>query len=175
MITDKQRILTIHFPAIHFQFGVLLPYFNSQIVVEKLLELREKIGVHKWKTIFSTILCDNGLEFNNLPDIEIDNDTGEVLSRIFYTDPYRSNQKAECERNHEYFRYVLPKKNSFDWLTQNDVNKIFSNINCTYRPSLPGVRPYDLALHLLGEKFLNIIGIYEVEPNEIILSKKLIK
>ena len=175
LITDKQRILTIHFPAIHFQFGVLLPYFNSQIVVEKLLELREKIGVHKWKTIFSTILCDNGLEFNNLPDIEIDNDTGEVLSRIFYTDPYRSNQKAECERNHEYFRYVLPKKNSFDWLTQNDVNKIFSNINCTYRPSLPGVRPYDLALHLLGEKFLNIIGIYEVEPNEIILSKKLIK
>ena len=175
LITDKQRILTIHFPAIHFQFGVLLTQFNAQIVVEKLLELREKIGIHKWKSIFPIILCDNGLEFNNLPDVEVDNFTGEVLSRVFYTDPYRSNQKAECERNHEYFRYILPKKNSFDQLTQNDVNLIFSHINCTYRPSLPGVRPYDLALQLLGKEFLDIIGIFEIEPEKILLSKKLIK
>ena len=175
LITDKQRILTIHFPAIHFQFGVLLTQFNAQIVVEKLLELREKIGIHKWKSIFPIILCDNGLEFNNLPDVEVDNFTGEVLSRVFYTDPYRSNQKAECERNHEYFRYILPKKNSFDQLTQNDVNLIFSHINCTYRPSLPGVRPYELALQLLGKEFLDIIGIFEIEPEKILLSKKLIK
>ena len=175
LITDKQRILTIHFPAIHFQFGVLLSQFNAQIVVEKLLDLREKIGIHKWKSIFPIILCDNGLEFNNLPDIEVDNFTGEVLSRVFYTDPYRSNQKAECERNHEYFRYVLPKKNSFDKLTQDDVNLIFSHINCTYRPSLPGVRPYDLALQLLGRELLDVIGIFEVEPEKILLNKKLIK
>lgn len=106
LITDKQRILTIHFPAIHFQFGVLLSQFNAQIVVDQLLDLREKIGIQKWKSIFPIILCDNGLEFNNLSDIEMDVTTGEVLSRVFYTDPYRSNQKAECERNHEYFRYI---------------------------------------------------------------------
>ncbi len=57
LITDKQRILTIHFPAIHFQFGVLLSQFNAQIVVDKLLDLREKIGIQKWKSIFPIILC----------------------------------------------------------------------------------------------------------------------
>lgn len=175
LITDKKRVLTIHFPAIHFQFGILLNEFNTQIVVQKLKELREKIGTQKWASIFPLILCDNGLEFNDLPDIEVDYYTGEVLSRVFYTDPYRSNQKAECERNHEYFRYILPKKNSFDLLTQEKVNLIFSNINCTYRPSLPGIRPYDLALSVLGKDFLDAIGIFEVKPEKIILSKKLIK
>lgn len=140
-----------------------------------MLDLREKIGIQKWKSIFPIILCDNGLEFNNLSDIEMDVTTGEVLSRVFYTDPYRSNQKAECERNHEYFIYILPKKNSFDRLTQDRVNLIFSNINCAYRPSLPGVRPYDLALQLFGKDFLDFIGIFEVKPEDILFTKKLIQ
>ena len=175
LITDKQRVLTIHFPSIHFQFGILLPCNSDRIVIDKLMELKRKISLQKWKNIFSIILCDNGLEFNNLPNIEYDYSTGELLSRVFYTDPYRSNQKAQCERNHEYFRMVLPTHNSFDFLTQELVNSIFSNINCVYRPSLPGIRPYDLALQIFGKDFLNIIGIFEVKPDEVKLSKSLVK
>ena len=175
LITDKQRVLTIHFPSIHFQFGILLPYNSDRIVVESLMDLRRRISNQKWKDIFSIILCDNGFEFNNLPDLEIDMNTGELLSKVFYTDPYRSNQKAECERNHEYFRMILPKHNSFNALTQDKVNLMFSHINCTYRPSLPGVRPYDLALQLFGKEFLDIIGIKEIKPDDIKLYKSLIK
>ena len=175
LITDKQRVLTIHFPSIHFQFGILLPCNSDRIVIDKLMELKEKISLQKWKDIFPIILCDNGLEFNNLPEIEIDNVNGEIISKVFYTDPYRSNQKAQCERNHEYFRMVLPKHNSFDFLTQELVNSIFSHINCVYRPSLPGVRPYDLALQLFGKEFLDILGIFEVKTDEVKLSKSLVK
>ena len=175
LITDKQRVLTIHFPSIHFQFGILLPINSDRIVVDSLMELRRRISNQKWKDIFSIILCDNGFEFNNLPDLEFDSITGELLSKVFYTDPYRSNQKAECERNHEYFRMILPKHNSFNSLTQDKVNLMFSHINCTYRPSLPGVRPYDLALQILGKEFLDIIGIIEIKPDDIKLYKSLIK
>lgn len=175
LITDKKRVLTIHFPSIHFQFGILLPYNSDKIVVEKLMELKSKISPNKWKEIFSIIVCDNGLEFNNLPDIEFDSNINDYVSKVFYTDPYRSNQKAECERNHEYFRMILPKQNSFEFLTQEKVNLIFSHINCTYRPSLPGIRPYDLALQIFGKTFLDVIGIYEIHPDEIKLSKSLIK
>ena len=52
---------------------------------------------------------------------------------------------------------------------------MFSHINCTYRPSLPGVRPYDLALKLFGNDFLETIGISEINPNDIKLYKSLIK
>ena len=145
------------------------------LVVDSLMDLRRRISNQKWKDIFSIILCDNGFEFNNLPDLEFDLTTGELLSKVFYTDPYRSNQKAECERNHEYFRMILPKHNSFNSLTQDKVNLMFSHINCTYRPSLPGVRPYDLALQLFGKEFLDIIGIKEIKPDDIKLYKSLIK
>ena len=175
LITDKQRVLTIHFPSIHFQFGILLPLNSDRIVVDSLMDLRRRISNQKWKDIFSIILCDNGFEFNNLPDLEFDSTTGELLSKVFYTDPYRSNQKAECERNHEYFRMILPKHNSFNSLTQDKVNLMFSHINCTYRPSLAGVRPYDLALQIFGKEFLDIIGIEEIKPNDIKLYKSLIK
>lgn len=175
LLTDKQRVLTIHFPSIHFQFGILLPLNSDRIVVDSLMDLRRRISNQKWKDIFSIILCDNGFEFNNLPDLEFDLTTGELLSKVFYTDPYRSNQKAECERNHEYFRMILPKHNSFNSLTQDKVNLMFSHINCTYRPSLPGVRPYDLALQLFGKEFLDIIGIKEIKPDDIKLYKSLIK
>lgn len=175
LITDKTRILTIHFPSIHFQFGILLPYNSDRIVVEYLMDLRRRISINKWKDIFPIILCDNGFEFNNLSDLEIDSYSGELLSKVFYTDPYRSNQKAECERNHEYFRMILPKHNSFNFLTQDKVNLMFSHINCTYRPSLPGVRPYDLALKLFGKEFLETIGISEINPDDIKLYKSLLK
>ena len=175
LITDKKRVLTIHFPSIHFQFGILLPINSDRIVVDSLMDLRRRISNQKWKDIFSIILCDNGFEFNNLPDLEFDSITGELLSKVFYTDPYRSNQKAECERNHEYFRMILPKHNSFNSLTQDKVNLMFSHINCTYRPSMPGVRPYDLALQIFGKEFLDIIGITEIKPDDIKLYKSLIK
>ena len=37
LITDKQRVLTIHFPSIHFQFGILLPCNSDRIVIDKLM------------------------------------------------------------------------------------------------------------------------------------------
>ena len=121
-----------------------------------------------FKRIFPVILTDNGVEFNKLIDIEMYND--EKICSIFFCDPYRSGQKGSCERNHELYRYIQPKKKSIENLTQQQVNNIFSNINCIYRKSLSGVRPYDLAKAVLGEKFLEIIGIKEVLPDDVDLT-----
>lgn len=38
--------------------------------------------------------------------------------RAFYTNAYRSTDKAHCERNHEFFRYVVPKGHTLDGLAQ---------------------------------------------------------
>lgn len=172
--TDIKRVYTIHFPTIHFQFGILLEENTSEEVNKKLLELRNKIGVELWKKVFPIILSDNGVEFTQLYEIEND-DNGEHLSNVFYCDPYRSSQKGACEKNHEFLRYIEPKYHSLDHLTQEKVDLIFSHINSVYRASLNGVRPIDLAFAILGEDFLKAINIKKIEPDEVNLTQSLTK
>lgn len=169
--SDSKRILTIHFPSIKFQFGILLERITADEVNSKLLALRKAIGTDLWQTIFPIILTDNGTEFNKLYELEKD-EHGKTISNVFYCDPYRSSQKASCERNHEFFRYIQPKKKSIQHFTQNTLDFIFSNINCVYRSSINGVRPYDLAKTILKEKFLNAINIVEIKPDDVDLSRK---
>lgn len=173
-MSDQNKILTIHFPALHFQFGILINNISPNIVNNKLLELRNKIGIDLWKKIFPIILTDNGVEFNKLNEIEID-DEGELLSKVFYCNPYCSSQKGACERNHELFRYIEPKYHSLDHLTQDKLNIVFSHINSYYRPSLNGVCPYDLALSILGKEFLDLIEIKKIEPSSVNLTQSLTK
>lgn len=173
--TDINKILTIHFPSLHFQFGVLINNITSQRVNNKLLELRDYLGLDNWKRIFPVILTDNGIEFNDLYQLENDYLTGEHLSNVFYCNPYCSSQKGACERNHEFIRYIEPKYHSFDHLNQDKVNLIFSHINSVYRSSLNGIRPIDLAEAILGKEFLDIIGIKKIEPDNVNLTQSLIK
>ena len=170
--SDNKRILTIHFPAIKFQFGILLNSNSPDEVNQKLLALRSRIGNSYFKKIFPIILSDNGIEFNRLYELEA-NENGELLSKVFYCNPYCSSQKGSCERNHELLRYIEPKYHSMDHLTQDKVNDIFSNINSLYRKSLQGVCAYTLAQTVLGEKFLSEIGIYYVSPDNVNLSQSL--
>lgn len=172
--SDDKRILTIHFPVIKFQFGILLNSNSPDEVNQKLLDLRNKIGNDCFKRIFPIILSDNGIEFNRLYELET-SENGEPLSRVFYCNPYCSGQKGSCERNHELLRYIEPKYHSLNHLTQDKVNDIFSNINCLYRKSLQGVCPFTLAQATLGEKFLDEIGIYFVSPDNVNLSQSLTK
>ncbi len=173
-LSDENKVLTIHFPVIHFQFGILIKGVSPNEVNKKLLNLRNAIGKELWKKIFPIILTDNGVEFNKLNEIEIDED-GELLSKVFYCNPYCSSQKGACERNHELFRYIEPKYYSLDHLDQDKLDIIFSNINSYYRPSLNGICPYDLALAILGKKFLDSIHIKKIEPNLVNMTQSLIK
>ena len=50
-----QRLLTIHIPALHFQFRFLITNATSEEVNKVLLDLRKKIGIELWKKSFQ--LC----------------------------------------------------------------------------------------------------------------------
>ena len=175
MKSDNKRILTIHFPSLHFQFGILLESNTPDEVNNKLLDLQNKIGLDLWKKIFPIMLSDNGIEFNKLYELEIYRNEHIKASNVFYCNPYCSGQKGACERNHELIRYIEPKYHSFNHLNQEKVNLIFSNINSLYRKSLPGITPYQLAYSILGKDFLNFIGIQKIEPDDVNLTQSLTK
>jgi IS30 family transposase len=166
-ITDEKAILTITFPKYGFQFGLLINKSNPKSVVRKIKDLFKKIGIEKVKEIFPINLADNGVEFSYFNKIEEFN--GEFACKTFFTNPYKATDKAQCERYHEFIRYMIPKGKSLDFLTQEKVNWMFSQINSYVRKSQKDRTPYELVERKFGKDFLDAIGIYKVQKKKVAL------
>ena len=167
--------LTLLFRNSNFMLIFLLES-NTMSEVEKVfINIKKTIGVDNFKRIFEVILTDNGSEFFNPISIEVDYNTGEVLSHVFYCDPYCSYQKGSIEKNHEYIRYILPKKSSFDNLTQKDCDLIASHINSTNRIILNSKTPYEVVQSLMSSELITKLNIKYIEPDKVNLSPNLLK
>jgi transposase, IS30 family len=162
--TDKKAILTITFPQFAFQFGLLVRKGNPVSVNSQLRNLFKRLGNSIVNAIFPINLCDNGIEFSIFHQLECD-EHGEMIARCFFTNPYRATDKAHCERYHELVRYCLPKGKSLDFLTQDILDEMFSNINSYVRASKNNATPYDLVKARFGKAFLDAINIKRV-PNK---------
>ena len=166
---DKYAILTITFPKERFQFGLQILKSDPDSVYGKLHDLFSKLGYRKTKAIFPILLADNGVEFSTFHNLE------KFDIKVYFTNPYRSTDKAECERNHEFIRYIIPKSKTLDGLTQEDINLMFSHINSYIRESNQNKTPFELIKERFGSEFLELIGIKHVEPNDVVLKPKLLK
>lgn len=153
-IKGGKVFLTLLFRNYNFMLIFLMESKSMEEVEKIFIKIRNLIGIDTFKRIFEVILTDNGSEFFNPISIEVDYNTGEVLSHVFYCNPYCSYQKGSIEKNHEYIRNILPKKTSFNNLTQKDCDLIASHINSTSRI-------------ILNIKFIN--------PNQVNLSPNLLK
>ena len=163
-INDKKALLTIAFPRYNFQFGLLINKGSPVSTRGQIKRLLTRIGSEKAKKIFPINLADNGTEFSFFNEIENDAN-GEKICSTFFTNPYRSTDKAAYERNHEFIRYLIPKGKSLDFLSQDKVDEIFSNINSYVRSSKGDRTPYDLVKAKFGKDFLKAINIRRI-PNK---------
>lgn len=163
-VGDRKAVLTVTFPKYGFQFGILIDKGSPDSVRANVRGLFARLGKEEVRRIFPINLADNGVEFSRFDQIETSDD-GEKVCCAFFTNPYKATDKPECERNHELFRYVVPKGKSLDFLTQGMVNDIFSNINSYVRGSKGDSTPYDLVLRKYGKAFLDAIGIRRI-PNK---------
>ena len=169
-LTDKFAILTITFSKYQFQFGILIKKSNPNDVVVKIRKLFKSLGSEVTKKIFPINLADNGIEFSYFNTLENDSN-GEFICRTFFTNPYKATDKPHCERNHEYIRYMIPKGKSLDFLTQEKINWMFSQINSYVRHELNDQTPYDLIKRKFGQKFLDVIGIHRVDKKKVNLNQ----
>lgn len=174
-IKGGKVLLTIHFVNCSFMFAFIREHNDAQSVIDIFNMIEEKIGTETFKKLFTVILTDNGSEFSNPSEIEINNNTGEVRTKIFYCEPGRSDQKGSCEVNHEMIRRVLPKHTTFDDLTQEDINLLMSHINSYKRKKLNDCSPLQLFNLMYGNNIANTLGIKEINPNSIDLSVNLLK
>lgn len=168
-IDDKKAILTITFPKERFQFGRIIKKGDPDSVQGIMNYLFTLFGYEKAKNIFTINLADNGIEFSYFHKLE------QYDVRVYFTNPYKSTDKAGCERNHEFIRYIIPKGKTLDNLTQDDVNLMFSHINSYVRKSNQNKTPYELIVERFGPEFVEMIGIKYVKPQDVILKPRLLK
>lgn len=162
--TDKKAILTVLEKASHLQTGYLYSRAGaSDTVYILLLQYCRKILDFMPKTSPLVIVTDNGTEFARISELE-DSD-GRI--RVFFARPYCSTDKADCERNHEIYRYVYPKGNTLDSLSQKEVGSIFDNINSYARESLEWKSPCVAAAEAYGDGFLVSLGVTVLKPEDV--------
>ena len=138
---------------------------RKNTTVQIMRDLHRK-GLDSSTKLFDVVLADNGSEFKTLYELENDEE-GNSICRVFYCDPYRSCQKAECEKNHGLFRRIWPKGRTMDNFSNEEVNDIFSHINSYPRASLKDKSPYDLFCLEYKPIILSALGIMKVKIKDI--------
>ena len=107
--------------------------------------------------------------------VEVNAETGEIRSNIFYCDPQTPSQKPHVENNHNYVRDIIPNGKSLNNLTQQDLNLMFSHINSVPRKSLNGRTPYETFEFLYGNEILKKLNIQKIEKDMVTLQPYLLK
>lgn len=169
--TDKKCLLTFLFVETNFMIIRLLNKKDIYNVDEEFTKIKNTLGSELYKEVIDIILTDNGIEFYDPIHLEYNLDTGEKLCSVYYCHPNSPDEKPEIEKNHEYIRYVLPKKSSFENLTKEDIKLLEDNINNIPRDILGGKTPYELTKEKFPELIKRIDSHY-IEPDDVTLNKK---
>ena len=122
-----------------------------------------------YQKLFGLILTDRGSEFAKPQLFEINIETGDIRSKIFYCDPQQSSQKPHVENNHEFIRDIIPKKQNMKNLTQDKLNLMFSHINSVPRKSLGGKTPYEAFEFFYGKETLDKLSIQKINKDMVTL------
>lgn len=167
---EERKLLTFYHRQSHLQFAVLIPDLCPSSVSNVVRTFQRRLA--PWfSSLFDVILADNGVEFDDLITTSVDSETGEVLSRVFYTRPYRAGDKGGCERNHELFRSFVPKGHGLSELTQKDIDFMFSMINSYPRESLNWKAPIDVFKHYFPEETLDLLSLRKVRLEDLTLKR----
>lgn len=147
-------------------------YFKiSAICIEEVSRIfdgiRKHLGNDLFKETFGCILTDRGKENRDPISIETDPDSGEVLTRVFYCDARRSEQKGKCEKNHEHFREMIPKGRDMDRFGQKTIDHVSLQVNNYPRGSLNYQSPLSCTVNLLNKK------VFELNNLRILPTKKI--
>jgi len=122
----KGALLTLVDRCSRYTLAKLLPNKTAAITKKAILELLEPL-----KDFSYTITFDNGSEFAFHEKI-----ANTLNIKAFFAHPYSSWERGTNENTNGLIRQFIPKKSSFDGLTDGYVKKIVKNINLRPRKVL---------------------------------------
>ena len=166
-------IQTFIFQNTGLMIGFLHTEKTSESMASSLDKLQKTLEDDYYK-LFSLLLTDRGSEFEKHELFEVNTETGEIRTNIFYCDPQTPSQKPNVENNHNYVRDIIPNKKSIKHLTQKDIDLMFSHINSAPRASLNGKTPYEAFEFLYGNEILKKLNIQKIEKDMVTLQPYLL-
>lgn len=157
--------------------GLMIGFLHTEKTSESMASTLDKLQIileDDYYKLFSLLLTDRGSEFEKYQLFEVNVETGEIRSNIFYCDPQTPSQKPNVENNHNYVRNIIPNKKSIKHLTQEDIDLMFSHINSVPRKSLNGKTPYEAFEFLYSSEILNKLNIQKIEKDMVTLQPYLL-
>jgi len=153
--TDSKNILSLILPNLQFTLLDIINNPNSNKVVGFFDKIEERIGTQAFIDLFPIILTDRDPCFNDIDGICFSKITGEERCKLFFCDPYVSNQKPNVENLNKQLRLFFPKKSSIDEYTKSDIKQI--NYTLLNKPlkSLDSYTPKDAFIKVFDEDLFN--------------------
>ena len=153
--TDSKSILSLILPILQFTLIDIINKPDSKKVVEFFDKLEEKIGIDNFKQLIPAILTDRDPCFSDIDGICFSKITGEERCKLFFCDPYVSNQKPNVENINKQLRLFFPKKTSIDKYSKKDIKQI--NYTLLNKPlkSLDSYTSKDAFIEVFDENLFN--------------------
>jgi len=168
-------IQTFIFENTSFMIGILHQHKTADSMSNSLNKFQDKLTDKEYERLFSLLLTDRGSEFAKPQQFEINMETGEIRSKIFYCDPMQSSQKPHVENNHLFIREILPNGQDWSYLTQEKIDLMFSHINSTPREALGNKTPYEVFTFIYGKELAKKLNIQEILKDEVNTTPRLLK
>lgn len=168
---DEHAILSLLHTKTNLQLFIKIYSITQKEVINALNNIKKHLGPQLFKETFELILTDNGKEFKDPISMAKDLDTDEVLTKIFYCESRRSDQKGGCEKNHTLFRECIPKGISFNPYTIDDINYASNQVNNYIRKIFGYISPFQSSSQLLNPKILEINELNYIKAHLVKLNK----
>ena len=153
--TDNNNILTFILPNLQFTLLNLIKNPNTTKVVEFFDKIEDKIGIEAFKEIIPVVLTDRDPNFTDIDGICFSKITGEERCKLFFCDPYVSNQKPHVENMNKQIRLFFPKGKSIDKYSKEDIKTINNTIINKPLRSLDGNTPKEAFIKVFDENIFD--------------------
>lgn len=145
----KKALLVLTERVTRFQHIFLIKDKTQKSVISAINRLERKMGKELFHSMFKSITCDNGVEFQNFEGIEKSVfSKSEKRTRVYFAHPYSSFERGSNENANRLIRRFLPKGTTFDKLRQRDVQRLAFWMNKNPRKILDGMSAKDKAKEL---------------------------
>lgn len=110
--SDNNNILTFILPILQFTLLDIINKHDSNKVVDFFDSIEEIIGIDAFKNLIPVISTDRDTNFADIDGICFSKITGAKRCKLFYCNPYVSNQKPNVENMNKQLRLFFPKGKS---------------------------------------------------------------
>lgn len=170
-VPGGKLLLTLINKETSFLFGIPVKDKKQETIIKEIDKI-EIIVADKFKEILEKIVTDNGKEFLDYEGIEKSIITGEKRISLYYADPYASYEKGMIENQHRMIRYFFPKGTDFSKYSDKQIKEKINRINNYPRKNLKWSTPYKEMEKIIGKERLNKLGFYEIEIEELNMTRK---